>query len=75
MTWHDLRHYFASLCADAGYDIRKVSRWMGHANINITDSTYTHLFTDGDDTDALDAAAALARASLASVTPLRASGQ
>lgn len=75
MTWHDLRHYFASLCAAAGYDIRKVSRWMGHANINITDSTYTHLFNDGDDMDALDDAAASAQANFASVTPLRASGQ
>ncbi|MGS0561464.1 hypothetical protein [Microbacterium aurugineum] len=48
---------------------------MGHANINITDSTYTHLFNDGDDMDALDDAAASAQANFASVTPLRASGQ
>lgn len=75
MTWHDLRHYFASLCAAAGYDIRKVSRWMGHANINITDSTYTHLFNDGDDMDALDAAAEQARSHVAPVTPLRAFGE
>lgn len=38
-SWHDLRHYYASLCAAAGIEIRKVSRWMGHANINTTDST------------------------------------
>lgn len=72
MTWHDLRHYFASLCAAAGYDIRYVSRWMGHASINITDSTYTHLFSDSHDMDALDAAAARARESVAPIVPLRA---
>jgi integrase len=74
MTWHDLRHYFASLCAAAGYDIRKVSRRMGHANTNITDSTYTHLFHDGDDMDALDAAALRARDLVEPVRPIRATG-
>jgi integrase len=57
VRWHDLRHYYASACAAAGIQIRKVSRWMGHANINTTDSIYTHLF-NGDharDMDKLDA--------------------
>lgn len=72
MTWHDLRHYFASLCAAAGYDIRFVSRWMGHANINITDSTYTHLFNENHDMDALDSAAERARATMSPVASLRA---
>ncbi|QNE45878.1 tyrosine-type recombinase/integrase [Glaciihabitans sp. INWT7] len=31
--------------------IRKVSRWMGHANINTTDSIYTHLFNGDHDSD------------------------
>jgi hypothetical protein len=26
VRWHDLRHFYASLCADAGYAIRQVSR-------------------------------------------------
>ena len=57
VRWHDLRHYYASLCAAAGIEIRKVSRWMGHANINTTDSIYTHLFNGSHDDDmaALDA--------------------
>lgn len=42
--FHDLRHSFASIMAAAGVDIYKVSRWMGHSNINTTDSVYTHLF-------------------------------
>lgn len=47
------------MCGAAGIEIRKVSRWMGHANINTTDSNYTHLFngTHDEDMDSLDAAA------------------
>ena len=44
--------------AEASIDIRKVSRWMGHANINTTDSIYTHLF-DTDHEDAIRAVDAL----------------
>ncbi len=59
VRWHDLRHYYASVCAAADIEIRKVSRWMGHANINTTDSIYTHLFNGShdEDMDRLDAAA------------------
>jgi integrase len=46
LRFHDMRHTFASLCAEAGVPIHKVSRWMGHANVSTTDMVYTHLFTD-----------------------------
>lgn len=52
--------FLRSVCAAQGIDIRKVSRWVGHANINTTDSIYTHLF-DGsatEDMDRLDSLAA-----------------
>lgn len=51
VRWHDLRHFYASVRAAAGIEIRKVSRWMGHANINTTDSIYTHLFNGSHDED------------------------
>ena len=51
MRWHDLRHFYASACAAAGIDIRKVSRWMGHDSVNTTDSIYTHLFNGDHETD------------------------
>ena len=38
VRWHNLRHFYASVCVAAGIEIRKVSRWMGHADINTTDS-------------------------------------
>lgn len=58
--WHDLRHFYANACAAQDIDIRKVSRWMGHANINTTDSIYTHLFNGAatEDMDKLDPLAA-----------------
>ena len=51
VRWHDLRHFYASACAAAGIDIRKVSRWMGHDSVNTTDSIYTHLFNGDHETD------------------------
>lgn len=57
LKWHSLRHTYASLMAAAGIDIYKVSRWMGHSNVAVTDGTYMHLFaTDHtSDMDKLDA--------------------
>lgn len=50
-----LRHYFASACAAANYNIYDVAKWMGHANINVTYSTYMHLFGGTRDMAGLDA--------------------
>jgi len=30
ITHHDLRHFFATSCIEAGIDIPTVSRWLGH---------------------------------------------
>lgn len=56
LKWYSLRHTYASLMAGAGIDIYKVSRWMGHSNVAVTDGIYTHLFaTDhASDMDKLD---------------------
>lgn len=57
VVWYAFRHYYASACAAAGYNIHDVAKWMGHANINVTYSTYMHLFTDHQDMAGLDALA------------------
>lgn len=44
MRFHDLRHTYASIMLDAGYEPRKVSHWLGHANLNTTDMIYGHLY-------------------------------
>jgi integrase len=57
MRFHDLRHTYASMLLDAGYEPRKVSHWMGHANLNTTDTIYGHLYPSDyeSDSDRLDA--------------------
>ena len=41
---HDFRHSAASLLINKGASIQLVSKYLGHANINITLATYTHLY-------------------------------
>jgi integrase len=68
MRWHDLRHFYASVCASKGIDIYDVSTWLGHANVSITQSTYVHLFkrSHSDAMSRLDEAA-----SVPAAAPLR----
>jgi integrase len=53
VTWGTLRHSYASMLAGAGVDIYKVSRWMGHSDVSITDRIYTHLFKSDHEKDML----------------------
>lgn len=41
---HDCRHTAASLWLAAGIPPYKVSRWLGHSSIAVTDSVYSHLY-------------------------------
>lgn len=54
-TFHSLRHTYASLCIAAGIQPFMLSKFMGHANTNVTLGVYAHLFQD----DHADAMAAL----------------
>lgn len=57
---HVLRHYFASLLIGQGLSVVYVSKQLGHADGNITLSTYAHLFDQAD--QATQARAALDQA-------------
>lgn len=46
MTFHAIRHLFASMCHATGIDKKTYSKWMGHANISITQNLYTHILSD-----------------------------
>jgi integrase len=47
ITWHDLRHFFASKMLQTYPDnIWKVSQKMGHATVKITQDTYGHWIED-----------------------------
>ena len=48
ITFHALRHTYASLCVAAGIGADKLSRRLGHAKITTTLDIYTHLFPDDD---------------------------
>jgi len=44
LHFHDLRHTYASLMFAAGVDVYKVSRWLGHGSMAVTDGVYAHLY-------------------------------
>ena len=44
ITFHGLRHTFASMANNARVPMYQISRAMGHASPNITQRIYTHLF-------------------------------
>jgi integrase len=49
ITFHALRHTHASHLIDAGIDVVKISRRLGHASPAITLKVYAHLFRRRDD--------------------------
>jgi integrase len=45
VTFHDLRHCFASLASSRNVPLNVLSNVMGHANVNVTANVYVHLFS------------------------------
>lgn len=44
IRYHDLRHSFASIANAAGTSMMEISSAMGHSNLGVTSSIYTHEF-------------------------------
>jgi integrase len=44
MRFHDLRHTAASLWLAAGFQPFQVSRWLGHASLELVGRVYGHLY-------------------------------
>lgn len=42
LTFHSLRHTFATRCVESGFEIKCLSEILGHANVNITLNRYVH---------------------------------
>jgi integrase len=61
VTFHALRHTHASQLIDAGIDVVRISKRLGHASPNVTLATYAHLFHKQDNLSADAINAALAR--------------
>lgn len=51
-TPHTLRHTFASLLVQSGVDLYKVSVWLGHSDVRVT-QIYSHLAPSDKDIDRL----------------------
>lgn len=49
LTWHDLRHHYASGLIHAGLSPTAVQHRLGHASITVTMDTYGHLWPNDDD--------------------------
>ena len=48
ITFHELRHTFATQTAGQGVPLRKLQDWLGHADIKTT-QIYTHYAPDDTD--------------------------
>jgi integrase len=48
-TFHDLRHFYASLLIARGCSVKAVQRRLGHQSAMETLDTYSHLWPDSDD--------------------------
>jgi integrase len=44
VTFHDLRHAFASLAAHRGVPVNVLSEVMGHSDVGVTQKVYMHLY-------------------------------
>ena len=55
-TFHDLRHFYASLLISRGCSVKAVQKRLGHQSAMETLDTYGHLWPDSDDEtrDAVD---------------------
>jgi integrase len=62
-TFHDLRHFYASLLIARGCSVKAVQKRLGHQSAMETLDTYSHLWPDSDDEtrDAIDSAFGLHR--------------
>jgi integrase len=48
-TFHDLRHYYASLLIRHGASVKAVQARLGHKNASETLDTYSHLWPDEEE--------------------------
>jgi integrase len=69
-TFHDLRHYLASMLIASGMDIKTVQTRMRHASGAITLDTYGHLWPDADESTRTAVGAVIAER-MSAAYPLR----
>jgi integrase len=65
-TFHDLRHYLASLLIASGADIKTVQARMRHASATTRLDTYGHLWPEADESTRIAISAVIAERTKAS---------
>jgi integrase len=70
-SFHDLRHYLASLLIASGADIKTVQARMRHASATTTLDTYGHLWPDADESTRIAIGAVIAERMKTAAYPLR----
>ena len=73
-SYHDLRHYLASLLIASGADIKTVQARLRHASASTTLDIYGHLWPDADESTRT-AIGAVIRDRLAPADALRTDGE
>ena len=48
ITFHDLRHSYATGALKAGISPKVISEWIGHANVGFFLQTYAHVLRNDD---------------------------
>lgn len=43
ITFHSLRHTFATRCLESGINIKVIQKWLGHTTLKMTADTYSHI--------------------------------
>lgn len=51
ISFHGLRHTFASLCIANGVSLQQTSQWLGHSDTTITQQVYTHITDEMNEKD------------------------
>ena len=70
-SFHDTRHYLASLLIASGADIKTVQARMRHASARTTLDTYGHLWPDADESTRTAIGAVIAQRMKSAAYPLR----
>jgi integrase len=70
-SFHDLRHYLASLLIASGADIKTVQARMRHASATTTLDTYGHLWPDADESTRSAIGGVIAERTKTTAYPLR----
>jgi integrase len=73
-SFHDLRHYLASLLIASGADIKTVQARMRHATARTTLDTYGHMWPDADESTRTAVGAVIAERLKSTAYPLRTGG-